>query len=120
MKKASILLIAAGFTAVTAFAAFAAGLDRLALWSVIQACVADFKLTGAPFPCLKVDLADGEERGYVVLRPPLLHDLILAPTRKIVGIEDPFLQSRGGAELFGRGVARAIVPEGRGWSNAGA
>jgi CDP-diacylglycerol pyrophosphatase len=93
MKKASILLIAAGFTAVTAFATFATGLDRLALLPVIQACVADFKLTGAPFPCLKVDLADGEERGDVVLRPPLLHDLILAPTRKIVGIEDPFLQS---------------------------
>jgi len=93
MKKASILLIAAGFTAVTAFATFATGLDRLALWPVIQACVADFKLTGAPFPCLKVDLADGQERGDVVLRPPLLDDLILTPTRKIVGIEDPFLQS---------------------------
>jgi CDP-diacylglycerol pyrophosphatase len=93
MKKASMLLIAAGFAAVTAFAAFAAGLDRLALWPVVRACVADFKLTGAPFPCLKVDISDGEERGDVVLRPPLLHDLILAPTRKIVGIEDPFLQS---------------------------
>ena len=93
MKKASILLIAAGFMAVTAFATVAAGLDRLALWPVVRACVADFKLTGAPFPCLKVDISDGEERGDVVLRPPLLHDLILAPTRKIVGIEDPFLQS---------------------------
>jgi CDP-diacylglycerol pyrophosphatase len=93
MKKASILLVVAGVTAVTAFATFAAGLDRLALWPVVRACVADFKLTGAPFPCLKVDMSNGEERGDVVLRPPLLHDLILAPTRKIVGIEDPFLQS---------------------------
>jgi CDP-diacylglycerol pyrophosphatase len=93
MKNAPVLLIAAGFTAVTAFATFAAGLDRLALWSVVQACVADFKLTGAPFPCMKVDISDGEERGDVVLRPPLLHDLILAPTRKIIGIEDPVLQS---------------------------
>ncbi len=93
VKKASILLIAAGFTAVTAFATIAAGLDRLALWPVVRACVADFKLTGAAFPCLEVDISDGEERGFVVLRPPLLHDLILAPTRKTVGIEDPFLQS---------------------------
>ena len=55
---------------------------------------------GAPFPCLKVDLSSGEERGYVVLRPPLLDDLIVAPTREIVGIEDPFLQLAGAPNYF--------------------
>jgi CDP-diacylglycerol pyrophosphatase len=92
MKGARTLLIAVGLLAATAFATFAIGLDRLALWQVVRACVADFKLTGAPFPCLKVDLSGGEARGDVVLRSPLAHDMILAPTRRVVGIEDPFLQ----------------------------
>jgi hypothetical protein len=35
-----------------AFATFAVGLDRMALWQVVRACVADFKLTGTPLPCL--------------------------------------------------------------------
>jgi CDP-diacylglycerol pyrophosphatase len=95
-----ILSIVACLTLVTAFATFPAGLDRLALWQVVRACVADFKLTGAPFPCLNVDLSAGEERGHIVLRPPLRHDLILAPTRRIVGIEDPFLQSPEAPNYF--------------------
>ncbi len=100
MKRALILSVAAALTATTAFATFAIGLDRMALWQVVRACVADFKLTGSPFPCLAVDLSGGEERGSVVIRPPLLQDLILAPTRMIVGIEDPFLQSPGAPNYF--------------------
>ena len=84
--------IIAGMFAVTALATSAIGLDRLALRQVVRACVADFKVTGAPFPCLEVDLSIGEDRGDVVLRPPLSNDLIVAPTREIVGIEDPFLK----------------------------
>ena len=100
MKGARIFLVASGVAAVTAFATSAIGLDRLALWQVVRACVADFKLTGAPFPCLQVDLSSGEERGDVVLRPPLLNDLIVTPTREIVGIEDPFLQLAGAPNYF--------------------
>ena len=100
MKRAQISLVMAGVAAVTAFATTAIGLDRMALWQVVRACVADFKLTGAPLPCLEVDLSGGEERGHVVLRPPLLNDLIVAPTREIVGIEDPFLQLNGAPNYF--------------------
>jgi CDP-diacylglycerol pyrophosphatase len=100
MKSAWILSAVAVLTAATAFATLAIGLDRMALWQVVRACVADFKLTGSPFPCLEVDLSGGEERGSVVLRPPLLNDMILAPTRRIVGIEDPFLQSPGAPNYF--------------------
>ncbi len=99
-KTAWIFLAVAGLTVSTAFATFAIGLDRMVLWQVVRACVADFKLTGAPFPCLEVDLSGGEERGHVVLRPPLSDDTILVPTRKIVGVEDPFLQSPGAANYF--------------------
>jgi CDP-diacylglycerol pyrophosphatase len=100
MKRALILSVVAGLMAATAFGTFAVGLDRAALWQVVRACVADFKLTGSPFPCLAVDLSGGEERGAVVIRPPLLKDLILAPTRRIVGIEDPFLQSPEAPNYF--------------------
>jgi CDP-diacylglycerol pyrophosphatase len=103
VKRAWILLVAAGLTAVTGFATLAVGLDRLALWQVVRACVADFKLTGSPFPCLEVDLSGGEEGGSVVLRSPLSDDMILAPTRRIVGIEDPFLQSPGAPNYFDAG-----------------
>jgi CDP-diacylglycerol pyrophosphatase len=95
-----ILSIVVGLTLVTAFATSPVELDRLALWQVVRACVADFKLTGAPFPCLNVDLSASEERGHIVLRPPLRHDLILAPTRRIVGIEDPLLQSPEAPNYF--------------------
>jgi CDP-diacylglycerol pyrophosphatase len=117
MKSAWIRLVTAGVIAATALATFGSRLGRLALWPVVRACVADFELTGAPFPCLEVDLSGGEERGNVVLRPPLLHDLIVAPTRKIVGIEDR--AAARSTELFRCRLARAIVPQGRGRTGAG-
>jgi CDP-diacylglycerol pyrophosphatase len=86
-----------------AFAAQAAGAeaDRGALWRVVQLCVADHALTGAAFPCLDVNLSGGKERGYVVLRLPLANlDLILAPTTKILGVEDPRLQSLEAPNYF--------------------
>jgi CDP-diacylglycerol pyrophosphatase len=78
MKRAVILLIVPGVFVATTFAKSTTGLDRLALWPVVRACVADFKLTGAPFPCLKVDLSSDDQRGYVVLRSPLLNELIVS------------------------------------------
>jgi CDP-diacylglycerol pyrophosphatase len=100
MKTIWILWAVAGLTVLTAFATFAIGLDRMVLWQVVRACVADFKLTGTPFPCLEVDLSGGDGRGNVVLRSPLSDDTILAPTRRIIGIEDPFLQSPGVPNFF--------------------
>jgi CDP-diacylglycerol pyrophosphatase len=87
------LFFAVAAVGLTAFATWAFAVDRQALWQVVNACVADLELTGAPFPCLKVNLAGGRERGYVVLRAPLNADMVLSPTRKVVGVEDPFLQS---------------------------
>ena len=86
-----------------ALVAQAAGVeaDRGALWRVVQSCVADHALTGAAFPCLDVNLSGGKERGYVVLRRPLANlDLILAPTTKILGVEDPRLQSLEAPNYF--------------------
>jgi CDP-diacylglycerol pyrophosphatase len=99
-----------------AFAA-AAGptISRGALWEVVRTCVANHALTGAAFPCLEVNVSRGDERGFVILRAPLgTPDLILAPTRKIVGVEDPSLQSLEAPNYFEDAWnARAFLSEGR-------
>jgi CDP-diacylglycerol pyrophosphatase len=79
----------------------AAPLSRQALWLTVSACVANFKLTGAAFPCVLVDLTGGEDRGYVLVRAPFgLPDTVLAPTRNVVGVEDPWLQSPDAPNYF--------------------
>jgi CDP-diacylglycerol pyrophosphatase len=79
----------------------AVSLGRQALWQTVRACVVDFKLTGAAFPCLRVDLTGGEDQGYVLVRAPFgLSDTILAPTRKVVGVEDPWLQLPAAPNYF--------------------
>jgi CDP-diacylglycerol pyrophosphatase len=95
-----VLSAVAALTVSAGFAAFAMELNRMALWPVVGACVADFKLTGNPFPCLEVNLSGGEEKGSVVLRSPFSSDTILAPTRRITGVEDPFLQSPRAPNYF--------------------
>src|SRR5262249_57737455 len=82
-KTVRILAAAAVLTVSAAFAAYAMELHRMALWQVVRACVADYKLTGAPFPCLEFNLSGGEEKGSVILRAPLMDDTVLAPTRRI-------------------------------------
>src|SRR5580698_7654058 len=99
-KTVWILAVVAVLSVSAAFAAYAMELHRMSLCQVVRACVADYKLTGTPFPCLEVNLTGGEERGTVVLRPPLMEDMVLAPTRRIKGIEDPFLQSPEAPNYF--------------------
>ena len=64
MKRAAVLLLLMIVPAVAA-----AG-DRNLLWHVVQACVVSNKMLGASFPCLKVDLDGGAERGFAVIRAP--------------------------------------------------
>jgi CDP-diacylglycerol pyrophosphatase len=99
-KTVRILAMVAVLTVSAAFAAYAMELHRAVLWQVVRACVADYKLTGAPFPCLEVNISGGEALGNVVLRPPLSEDTVFAPTRRIKGIEDPFLQSPEAPNYF--------------------
>ena len=119
-KTVRILAVVAVLTVSAAFAAYAMELHRMVLWQVVRACVADYKLTRAPFPCLEVDLSGGEEGGTVVLRPPLSEDTILAPTRRIKGIEDPFLQSPEAPNYFDAAWRARTFLKGAGRSGAGA
>jgi CDP-diacylglycerol pyrophosphatase len=99
-KTVRILAVVAVLTVSAAFAAYAMELHRTALWQVVRACVATYTLTGSPFPCLEVDLAGGEATGSVVVRPPFSEDTIVSPTRRITGVEDPFLQSPEAPNYF--------------------
>jgi CDP-diacylglycerol pyrophosphatase len=87
-------------TVLSAFAAYALGLHRLALWQVVRACVADLELTGSPFPCRQIDHAGADAPLALVLQPPVLNDMIVVPTRKVVGVEDDFLQSPESPNYF--------------------
>jgi CDP-diacylglycerol pyrophosphatase len=100
LRKILVNLAAGLGLALAPSGSLAASRSRQALWLVVQACVADFRLIGAAFPCLEVDLNGGEERGYVVLRDPLNPDTILTPTRRVTGIEDPWLRSREAPNYF--------------------
>jgi CDP-diacylglycerol pyrophosphatase len=66
---------------------------RDVLLQVVRICVANYAVTGFAFPCLEVNTTEGEDRGYVVLRRPGLRDIVLAPTRPVVGLEDPWLRT---------------------------
>ena len=84
---------------VSALAGFADG-RRGALWDVVRTCVVNHTVTGFAFPCLEVNTADGEERGYVVLRRPGTRDIVLAPTKQVVGVEDPWLWTAEAPNYF--------------------
>jgi CDP-diacylglycerol pyrophosphatase len=75
--------------------------SRSALWKVVQACLINHRLTGAAFPCLEVNVSDGTDRGYTILRLPFgASDPMLAPTRRILGVEDPSLEALDAPNYF--------------------
>ncbi len=86
-----------GAVALAAFAWIAASrasaADPNALWHVVHdLCVTDARVSGAPAPCSKVDLV----HGYAVLKD-IRGDtqLLLIPTDRVTGIEDPKLLAAG-------------------------
>ena len=95
----ALLCVGAAF----AFAAepAGAGMGRGALWRVVEVCLLNHALTGGAFPCLEVNVSAGKARGYAVLRPPLsASGLILAPTRRITGVEDASLAAPDAPNYF--------------------
>jgi len=98
-RRFALLCVGAAF----AFAAepAGAGVGRGALWRVVEVCLLNHALTGGAFPCLEVNVSAGKARGYAVLRPPLsASGLILAPTRRITGVEDASLAAPDAPNYF--------------------
>jgi CDP-diacylglycerol pyrophosphatase len=75
-------------------------MQRDILLQVARPCVANHAVTGFAFPCLEVNTSDGGGRRYVVLRRPGLRDIVLAPTRPVVGLEDPWLRTAAAPNYF--------------------
>ena len=74
-------------------AAIAADPTRDVLWVALQGCVLAKRATGRSFPCLSVDLGDGERPGTAVLRVPSRRThMVVMPTDNVSGIEAPVLQ----------------------------
>ncbi len=100
MSRVPRILCVAAALAFSTHAAIA-GVGRGALWRVVQACLINHAVTGSAFPCLAVNIMGGSERGYAILRPPFsASDLILAPTKRIIGVEDPSLQALDAPNYF--------------------
>jgi CDP-diacylglycerol pyrophosphatase len=91
----SALVAAVAFAAMAAAIGPALGMPQgsRALWRVVHdLCVTDMRVSGHPAPCLKVDL----RAGYAVLADPEHPmQLLLVPTRRLSGIEDPRLLAPG-------------------------
>jgi CDP-diacylglycerol pyrophosphatase len=73
----------------------ASAANRDELWVVVHdICVPACQSIGLGFPCAEVNIADGLERGFAVLRAPSsAAHVIVVPTIRISGIESPALQS---------------------------
>src|SRR5438309_416728 len=75
--------------------------DRDLLWGVVKVCVANHALTGGAFPCLDLDTTQGVARGFAVVRAPLKQThVVVTPTARVAGIEDPALQSPDAPNYF--------------------
>jgi CDP-diacylglycerol pyrophosphatase len=69
--------------------------NRGELWLVVHdICLPAYRSIGVAFPCAKVNIADGLDRGFAVLQAPSsVAHVIVVPTTRISGIESPALQS---------------------------
>jgi CDP-diacylglycerol pyrophosphatase len=76
--------------------------DPNALWKIVHGqCVPNQEQHGDPKPCAEVDLKDGVDHGYAVLKDlngPTQY--LLIPTAQVVGIESPELQAPGATNYF--------------------
>jgi len=76
-----VMLVASGVTRA----------DSDALWNIVHTqCVPNEEQHGTPGPCAAVDLRNGEQGGYVVLKDLAgATQFLLIPTARITGIESP-------------------------------
>lgn len=70
--------------------------NRSGLWVVVHdICLPAYQSIGVAFPCLEVNIANGLDRGFVVLpAPSSAAHVLVVPTNRISGIESPALQSQ--------------------------
>jgi CDP-diacylglycerol pyrophosphatase len=71
--------------------------DPSALWNIVNGkCVPHEQTERDPSPCSEVDLANGVDKGFVVLKDMNgIAQFLLIPTARISGIEDPKILAPG-------------------------
>lgn len=76
--------------------------NGLALWGVVHdRCVPDQAERGSPVPCEAVEIGRGVGRGYVLLKDRVgVAQILLLPTARTTGIEDPRLLGSGAPNYF--------------------
>ena len=76
--------------------------DRMALWTIVHgACAPHAEAGQGPAPCERIDLTHGEEAGAALLKDLVGRAQFLAiPTRRVTGIEDPFLLDPAAPDYF--------------------
>jgi CDP-diacylglycerol pyrophosphatase len=96
-RLAPALLLAALLGPASARAA-----DPSALWKIVSGkCVPHETATHDPSPCASVDLAEGVDRGFVLLKDLNgVAQFLLIPTRRIGGIEDPRILAPGAVNYW--------------------
>jgi CDP-diacylglycerol pyrophosphatase len=67
--------------------------NRNGLWAVVHdICLPAYQGIGVAFPCVEINIANGLDRGFAVLRAPSsATHVIVVPTARISGIESPAL-----------------------------
>ena len=108
-------LLAALLAAVTVASPASAAPDpsRDVLWAALKTCVLAKRLANRTFPCLSVDLGDGDRPGSAVLRAPgePTHSVVM-PTDTVPGLEAPVLRGpRGTAYWRAALAARPLVSD---------
>jgi CDP-diacylglycerol pyrophosphatase len=89
--------------------------NRSGLWFVVHdLCLPAYRTIGLPFPCAEVNIADGLDRGFVVLQTlSNATHVIVVPATRLSGIESPALQSENAPNYWeGAWDARRFVEEG--------
>ena len=77
--------------------------DRDALWSLVHGQCVPHQQAGEvpPKPCDEVDLTAGEDKGVALLKDRVgVAQMLAIPTRRVTGIEDPFLLSPDAPNYF--------------------
>jgi CDP-diacylglycerol pyrophosphatase len=76
--------------------------DPSALWKIVNGqCVPHEESEHSPSPCAAVDIANGVEKGFAVLKDRNgIAQFLLIPTARIGGIEDPALLASGETNYF--------------------
>lgn len=76
--------------------------DRSALWRIVhEQCEPHYLTQGQPDPCVSVDVSDGEDNGYAILKDRVgATQFLLIPTRRISGVESAEARSPSAPHWF--------------------